>query len=264
MKLRANTNDGKVFQNVVEFNEYGLPDSFHPEDVIVDIGAHIGSFTYACLIRGAAHVFAYEPHPDNYQFLRKNTREYQTRVNIYELAVMDTAGEVLKLKTCEGNTGGHVVGVEGEHDVITAAAQGVIARAVKKSKNKRVRLLKLDCEGAEWTILGCLNIGDLDAVDEIVGELHCQECGVAEGQKVFTDILAPHGFALQWWKETSDGLIVFRAYRDAVTPFEVETAPEGATSEDVQAVSIRNLARALEAAEPKRKKGGRTYPLACE
>jgi FkbM family methyltransferase len=266
MKLRANTNDGKVFQSVVEFNEYGLPDSFHPEDVIVDVGAHIGSFTYACLIRGAGHVYAYEPHPDNFQFLRKNTREYQTRVNIYELAVMDTAGEVLKLKTCEGNTGGHVVGREGEQDVITAAARGVIERACQKAKNGRVRLLKLDCEGAEWVILWALSPSDFDSIDEIVGEIHPHP---DRDREDLYSYLGGQGFEIRTWKETSDGLIVFRAYRpnivdllnegmnraaDMIEEKGIEIEPDGATIEETP--------ETLRVMIPK--KGKSTNPLACE
>jgi hypothetical protein len=137
---------------------------------------------------------------------------------------MDTAGEVLKLKTCEGNTGGHVVGKEGEHDVVTAAARGVIERACEKAKNGRVRLLKLDCEGAEWVILRKLGLMDFAYIDEIVGEAHphTDEYGEPEDREVLFDRLRTFGYEIQTWKETSDGLIVFRAYRvgapDLVVP----------------------------------------------
>ena len=50
---RPETTDSAIFTNVVDDNEYNLPQSFEPDDIVVDIGAHIGGFSYAALERGA-------------------------------------------------------------------------------------------------------------------------------------------------------------------------------------------------------------------
>src|ERR1051326_1052387 len=45
-KFRHNTLDRAIFNGVVLFNEYQLPARFAPEDIVIDVGAHIGSFAY--------------------------------------------------------------------------------------------------------------------------------------------------------------------------------------------------------------------------
>lgn len=44
-----------------------------PGDVVLDCGAHIGTFTRDAFRRGAASVIAYEPEPVNFRLLEKNT-----------------------------------------------------------------------------------------------------------------------------------------------------------------------------------------------
>src|SRR4029078_12849095 len=44
-----------------------------PGDIVVDIGANIGTFSvYAAKVCGASRVFSFEPFPDNYRMLLRN------------------------------------------------------------------------------------------------------------------------------------------------------------------------------------------------
>ena len=53
-------------------NEYGfLLNALSKDDVVIDAGANIGAFAIPASIR-AKKVFAVEPHPSNYNFLKKN------------------------------------------------------------------------------------------------------------------------------------------------------------------------------------------------
>jgi hypothetical protein len=58
----------KAAETLVE--DTRLPERFSPDDIIIDIGAHIGAFAYACLQRGAGRVIAFEPEPENYALPR--------------------------------------------------------------------------------------------------------------------------------------------------------------------------------------------------
>ena len=49
--FRPNTHDEEVFLAINTYHEYRLPERFHGDDVIIDIGSHIGSFCYAALLR---------------------------------------------------------------------------------------------------------------------------------------------------------------------------------------------------------------------
>jgi len=50
--FRDGTLDQAIFNAVVRFNEYRLPERFVPTDIVIDVGAHIGSFAQAVLSRG--------------------------------------------------------------------------------------------------------------------------------------------------------------------------------------------------------------------
>jgi FkbM family methyltransferase len=152
--------------------------------VVIDIGAHVGSFTDACARRGAKRVLAFEPEIDNFRRLASaaGTRD---GVRVYNLAVFRsdlTDGVTL---THSGhaaeNTGGGTVMGGGrllDHDRQTVASSSrtqsvpMVALDEVLGPLPRVRLMKLDCEGSEFPILMTSRL--LDRVDEMVMEYH--EC----------------------------------------------------------------------------------------
>lgn len=60
---RPGTMDAGIWLEVVQNNEYRLPPQLAATDAVVDVGAHIGGFGYACLSRGAGRVWAFECEP---------------------------------------------------------------------------------------------------------------------------------------------------------------------------------------------------------
>ena len=72
LQFRDGTWDEMIWMCVARDNEYLLPSRFQADDVIIDIGAHIGSFTYAVLDRGAGLVIAVEANRDNFRQLQHN------------------------------------------------------------------------------------------------------------------------------------------------------------------------------------------------
>src|SRR5437764_1613966 len=65
-----------IFDGVVALDEYRLPKRFEPDDVVVDVGAHIGSFAYAVVLRGGEHVWSIEPDRANFTFAAENLRPH--------------------------------------------------------------------------------------------------------------------------------------------------------------------------------------------
>ncbi len=164
--FRPDTWDLNIWQPVVLGNEYRLPPRFEPADVIVDVGGHIGAFAHACLMRGAGKVITCEPHPENLKLLRRNLARYGDRVEIIPAAVWP-ADEPAFMSPAEDdphNTGGGTVCRGRGLPVGTITLAEVLARA-----GGPVRLLKLDCEGAEYSILDGV---DSSQVQQICGEAH--------------------------------------------------------------------------------------------
>lgn len=172
---RPNTCDRGIFIEVVLQNEYRLPPYFKPDDVIVDVGGHIGAFAYACLIRGAGKVITCEPEPGNVELLRKNLARFGDRVEIVPAAVWPKdvpspglAPPVNPYDTCQYS----MVFREGGVPVLTVTLDDMLHRA-----GGHVRLLKLDCEGAEYAIL---KHADLSQVQQVCGEVHSVTYGGRE------------------------------------------------------------------------------------
>jgi FkbM family methyltransferase len=183
--FRSGTLDQLIFASVVAHNEYRLPEHFEPDEVVVDVGAHIGSFAYAVVLRGGRHVWSIEPDGTNCALAAGHLKPYADlgHVRLIHAAVWrsDPNDDELRFDGyhafppsypgMEGvlNTGGgSVVWGLGE-PVAKIAFDDVVDLATNRGE-RRVRLLKLDCEGAEWPIV--LTSRRLHLIDEIVGEFH--------------------------------------------------------------------------------------------
>jgi len=171
--FRPNTCDEEVFHAVNDCNEYRLPESFEPDDVILDIGTHIGSFCNAVLARGAQHVYGFEAFVKNFECARRNLSSHGDRVLVQNKAVWrsDFPVRTLSFSSLEdsNNAAGHVIGAEGG-STIEAVPFDEIVLQVTQNGRKRVRLVKLDCEGSEYTIL--FTSKKIHLIDSIIGEYH--------------------------------------------------------------------------------------------
>ena len=183
--FRSGTLDRLIFDGVVAHNEYRLPERFEPDDIVIDIGAHIGSFAYASVLRGGKHVWSIEPDRTNCALAAEHLRPYadQGHVRLIHAAVWRSDPNEDELRFdgyhalpqsypgMEGvvNTGGGSV-VWGLGEPVAKIAFDDIVDLTTNRGERRVRLLKLDCEGAEWPIV--LTSSRLHLIDEIVGEFH--------------------------------------------------------------------------------------------
>lgn len=162
-RLRPGTLDARLFRHVAIDDEYRLPRRFAPDDVVLDVGAHTGSFALAALRRGAGRVICCEPEPDNADLLTANLAPF-ARAEVRRVAVWDSGGALRLAHSADRrNTGAAQVAACGV-EVESVAFDDLVAEA------GRVRLVKLDCEGAEWPILlGSRRWADVEAV---CGEYH--------------------------------------------------------------------------------------------
>lgn len=173
-RFRPGTIDAVVYRHVVVENEYRIPDRLDPDGLILDIGAHIGSFSRLCWDAGGRRIEAFEADPANAALARENLRN--TAITVTENAVWrsDHTGVTLHHSGYTAmrpdgpdpvaiNTGGgHVFASDGR-SVATLALDALIGQ-------RTVALLKLDCEGSEFPIL--LTSRRLSQVRRIVGEYH--------------------------------------------------------------------------------------------
>lgn len=173
MRFRKDTWDPEIIKSVLIRNEYNLPAKMDGM-VVLDIGAHIGSFAIACQKRNAKKVVSFEPDPENFHLLNVNTNQdknSKTEMHVAEAAVI--GGEscnnlgvrhLTEHDFDKGRNTGHV-DIYGEPSNI----RGINFNEALQMAGGKVDFLKLDCEGAEW---GIFETGDFSKIRYIAAELH--------------------------------------------------------------------------------------------
>jgi len=185
IKPRNQFERGSIVDSVTMWDEYGVAgETFAASDIVIDIGAHVGSFTLLCHHLGSRRIYAYEPERENFRLLARHVRGLGG-INLFNLAVFrsDRAMETPLVHSgyLYSNTGAGTVLLGGRAwdvntqvfvDDASFTKQPVIAVALDEivSGFERVKLLKLDCEGSEFPIL--LTSRSLARVERIAGEFH--------------------------------------------------------------------------------------------
>ncbi|HET9223687.1 MAG TPA: FkbM family methyltransferase, partial [Roseiflexaceae bacterium] len=228
--FRPGTLDQAVFQTVTTHNEYRLPAALEAGQIVIDIGMHIGSFSYAALARGATHVYAFEPEIENYQCAVENLRSFGNRVHTYNKAVWRSDRPVEQLfyagSADRANTSGGGVVWANEGPAVQVIAFDDMLQEITNQGQKRIHLLKIDCEGSEFPIL--LTSRMLHAIDNICGEFHevggaydmglIPERAAVDSFDRFTitelaDVLKRAGFSVDWQRHDRSHMGLFFASR---------------------------------------------------
>ena len=196
---RYQVSDEEAAREVFTENVYQLPASFPAGSVVVDIGAHIGTFTAAALARGAAEIHAYEPDPENFEQLTANCGRLRGGENVrpFNRAVWRHGGDLQfsALKNPGDNKGeGSLFATFKSRPAITVEAEDINEVLVKAlATHDRIAVLKLDCEGAEFAILEHADRAHLARIDVIAAELHT-DLWAGQSRDELITILSRAGF----------------------------------------------------------------------
>jgi FkbM family methyltransferase len=149
---------------------YGLASiPFEDGDVVIDIGAHVGVISiYLAKKYPGIKIFAFEPVPENFQRLKRNLEaNHVSNVVAANLAVTGDGRDLILTGNPEQNSGGISAFAGGGR---TFHAVSTTLREIM-SGFERCKLLKIDCEGAEYEIL-YHDYPLLDRIDYLCGEFH--------------------------------------------------------------------------------------------
>lgn len=152
----------------VAAGEYAAP-GFEIEagDRVVDCGANVGAFAAWAAKAGAA-VDAYEPHPETFDWLRRNTNG---------LAVRCVRAAVVAVVPAKGTVQLEVASPADTHHTLGSASGGgpsieVPAISLADAIGEGCDLLKIDCEGAEFELLRATPDAALRRARRIACEVH--------------------------------------------------------------------------------------------
>jgi FkbM family methyltransferase len=149
--------------------------SVNNNDVVLDVGASIGIFTYSILDKNPSHVFCLEPSPEQFVTLNKNT------LNGFVTCINKGMSNVDGIKTLN-----EVYGTDNKPlEVHTLRFDTLI----KKYNIQQIDFLKTDCEGGEYDIFTIQNlIWIKNNVKKIVGEWHLSTPTQKQQFREFRDV----------------------------------------------------------------------------
>lgn len=143
---------------------YFLTNILEPGDTFIDVGGHVGYFTTlaAQVVGPTGRVYTFEPEAGNAARIREHLAlNGLANVELFEQAVAEARGEV-SFHVNADNSGGHALWDVGEHpdnpksraghDVRTVP-QGTLTDLLVTTQGQRVRVIKVDAEGAELRVL---------------------------------------------------------------------------------------------------------------
>ena len=191
-KILCNTNEDFTFLETCVNEDYTkkLGVKINKGDIVFDIGAHVGSFSMYAASKGAI-VYAFEPDPINYGKLRKNIElnNFQNLVIPFNHAITDKNGTI-QLSQSKTNTGGHSLYVKTD-DYVTVETYSM-EESMSMAQVNHIDLLKIDTEGAEYTILPSIKTETYKKIKKIVGEYHIIPELPGKNYWYLKKILSPH------------------------------------------------------------------------
>lgn len=170
---RAGTSDCFVIHEVLLRPTYTIPSTLTPR-TILDIGGNIGAASvYLTRQFPNATIHTFEPVPANLELLRKNVADYP-KITIHPVALGSENGELTLFGSDnDDNFGGFSffdqgVNADRRMSVPIRHAQDYLDEQAIPAPD----VIKIDTEGAEYSILKALRPSVLQRVQWIVGELH--------------------------------------------------------------------------------------------
>ena len=126
------------------------------DEIIVDIGAHIGLFTlFAAAKCPNAKVFCFEPDPDNFQLLMENIKlnNLATRIRAFKIGLSGKSGKRVMHVSESENTGNRSIidSYTNEHTIEIETL--TLSEVYRQCDISHIDFLKVDVENAEAEIL---------------------------------------------------------------------------------------------------------------
>lgn len=191
-----------------EFGRDNIYERFSPvkeNDIVVDVGASVGPFTYSIVPKNPKVVYCIEPSKDLFCSLVRNTSKFSTQIPIVYInkAICDEKTEDVKVFSGNENVYGDV----DDFDYFS------FSDFIKEYNVPYINFLKMDCEGGEYDIFTDENIDWIsNNVQNIAAEFHLTYPGCKEKFQNFRD---------KYLQLFDDYIIFSNGYQNVSTGYEL-------------------------------------------
>ncbi len=171
IKIRVRSTDLMALTNVWMINEYDVEDfEINTNDTVIDIGAHIGLFSLlVSQLCKTGKILSFEPVSENFDLLVSNLKlNHIKNILPFNMAVSKNSG---RLDLFLNND-------QSAHSIFSKSSESInvestsLQKIFEEHKISSCKILKLDCEGAEYEIIDSLPSEYLDKIQNIVIEYH--------------------------------------------------------------------------------------------
>jgi len=207
IKLRKNSTDVQAFANIWLLEEYRKKGfEIHSNDIIIDIGAHIGLFSlYASHFCKNGKIFSYEPVKENFDLLCQNIQLNNLQnILVFQKAVSAMSGEIRMNLNIDDDAA---------HSIIKKSQKSVTVNSISlkeifdENEIDTCNLVKFDCEGAEYQILNALPNEYFSKIEKIVMECHIIDKNFNDFENLKSKLTL--NFNVEARKTTDDYLLLF-------------------------------------------------------
>lgn len=147
--------------------------NFRNGDVVIDIGANIGTFSiYLAKTYPFLKIYSFEPVSGTFENFRKNLQinniSVETVTPVHKAVTKDDKGSPIGV--CNYSTGGNsIYHTLGTTEVVESIS---VAQIFEEYKIKKCRLFKIDCEGCEYEALYNTPDHYFSRIEHFRGEFH--------------------------------------------------------------------------------------------
>ncbi len=187
IKIRTKSTDLMALTNVWMMKEYEIEKfSISQDDIIIDIGAHIGLFSLlVSKLCSDGKIFSFEPIQNNFNLLIDNLKSNKLQnVFPFNLAVSENSSE-MKLFL---NNDDSAHSVFGKNNNFVTVKSIPLKRIFDENNINSCKILKLDCEGAEYEIINSLPDKYFDRIQNIIIEYHLADSKPELGENLILKI----------------------------------------------------------------------------
>jgi FkbM family methyltransferase len=193
---RAGTADQDVLDHSFENDIFyaSVPEyKSSPQATIIDIGAHIGTFSiYSAIASKGGKIYALEPNGESFGILEKNVRDNKLTGKVIPLqyALSDHEGSQ-KLYLDKENWGHSLTNtvLEDFEEVSTTTLSSLMER----EQIIQCDLIKFNCEGAEFPIILSLGEQTLKKIKLMIILFH-EDLAKGMSRRELMNFLSKHGF----------------------------------------------------------------------
>ena len=171
IKIRVRSTDLMALTNVWMINEYDVEDfEINTNDTVVDIGAHIGLFSLlVSQLCKTGKIFSFEPIRENFDLLVSNLDlNHIENVFPFNVGISKNSGKLNLF--LNNDQSAHSIFPKGSESITVESTS--LQKIFDEKKISACKLLKLDCEGAEYDIIDSLPAEYLDKIQNMAIEYH--------------------------------------------------------------------------------------------